>query len=86
MTADRKINQTIASLRGAKADMEAFSMETENQNEQQMYSSCARQLEQVVSNLKQQANQRGNMNQGDNQINQPSYGANNMRNQNRNQQ
>ncbi len=81
MTADRKINQTIASLRGAKADMEAFSMETDNQNEQQMYSNCAQQLEQVVSNLKQRANQQEN-----NQMRQAGYGATNLRNQDRNQQ
>jgi len=74
LTADRKINQTIASLRGAKADMEAFSMETDDQNAQQMYANCARQLESVVNNLKQQSNQRGS-----NQMGQMGYGANNLR-------
>ena len=79
LTADRKINQTIASLRGAKADMEAFSMETDNQNIQQMYSDCARQLESVVNNLKQQSNQRGSNQRGSNQMGQMGYGANNLR-------
>ncbi len=79
ITADRKIKQTIASLRGAKADMEAFSMETEDQNARQIYTNCAQQIDQLVNDLKLQSRQsEGGYRQ------QTGYGAENMRKDNDN--
>ncbi len=57
MTVGKKLHQTLASLRGAKADMEAFAMETQNKNAQQLYSSTAQQLGQVVDSLSQRTNE-----------------------------
>jgi len=57
LTVGKKLHQTLASLRGAKADMEAFAMETQNKNAQQLYSSTAQQLGQVVDSLSQRTNE-----------------------------
>ena len=51
MTVGDKLHQTLASLRSAKADMEAFSMDTKDKNAQQMFSKGAKQLGQLVNSL-----------------------------------
>lgn len=56
MTIGKKVHKTLASLRGAKADMEAFAMETDNQDAQRLYASSAQQLEQLVNSLSQRTN------------------------------
>ena len=56
MTTGDKLHQTLASLRGAKADMEAFAMETNDKKAKQLYSQGAKQLEQLVSNVSGRTN------------------------------
>ena len=56
MTVGKKLHQTLASLRSAKADMEAFAMDTQDKNAQKMYSEGAKQLSQLVSSLSGRTN------------------------------
>ncbi|MFW5999739.1 MAG: DUF1657 domain-containing protein [Halanaerobiaceae bacterium] len=56
MTTGDKLHQTLSSLRGAKADMEAFAMETDNQKAQKLYNQGAQQLEQLVNQVSQRTN------------------------------
>lgn len=56
MTTGKKLHQTLASLRGAKADMEAFSMETDDRDAQQLYANSAQQLEQLVNSISGRTN------------------------------
>ena len=48
---DNKLNQTLASLRSAKADMEAFAMDTQDKNAKKLYQDGAQQLSSLVSSL-----------------------------------
>lgn len=56
MTVGNKLHQTLASLRSAKADMEAFSMDTQDKNAKKMYSNGAKQLGQLVNSLSGRTN------------------------------
>ena len=56
MTVGNKLHQTLASLRSAKADMEAFAMDTQDKNAKKMYSNGAQQLSQLVNNLSGRTN------------------------------
>lgn len=56
MTVGKKLHQTLASLRGAKADMEAFAMDTQDKNAKKMYSDGAKQISQLVSSLSGRTN------------------------------
>lgn len=56
MTVGDKLHQTLSSLESAKAQLETFGLETKDKQAQQMYNSCASQLEQVVSQLKGRVN------------------------------
>jgi hypothetical protein len=56
LTIGNKLHQTLASLRSAKADMEAFSMDTKDKNAKKMYSNGAKQLDQLVNSLSGRTN------------------------------
>ncbi len=56
MTVGNKLHQTLASLRSAKADMEAFAMDTQDKNAKKMYSNGAQQLSQLVNSLSGRTN------------------------------
>lgn len=56
MTVGKKLHQTLASLRGAKSDMEAFAMETDDENAQKLYSDNAKQLENMINNVSGRVN------------------------------
>ncbi|MGM0410705.1 MAG: DUF1657 domain-containing protein [Bacillota bacterium] len=51
MTVGNKLNQTLASLRSAKADMEAFAMDTQDKNAKKLYQDGAKQLNSLVSSI-----------------------------------
>jgi len=56
LTVGNKVHQTLASLRSANADMEAFAMETQDKEAQQLYTNSAQQLEQILSDVNSRAN------------------------------
>ena len=56
MTVGDKLHQTLASMRSAKADMEAFAMDTKDKNAKKMYSNGAKQLGQLVNSLSGRTN------------------------------
>ncbi len=51
MTVGNKLHQTLASLRSAKADMEAFAMDTQDKNAKKLYQDGAKQLNSLVSSI-----------------------------------
>ncbi len=51
MTIGKKLHQTLASLRSAKADMETFSLSTEDKNAQKMYSDFENQLDSMINSF-----------------------------------
>ncbi len=56
MTVGDKLHKTLASLRGCKADMESFTMETNDKNAKQLYADSAEQLEQIISSISGRVN------------------------------
>lgn len=56
MTVGNKLHQTLASLRSARADMETFSMETNDQNAKQLYADSAEQLGQIINSVSGRVN------------------------------
>lgn len=56
MTVGAKIQQTLASAEGVKANLKSFSLETQDQQAKQMYSQLAQTMENVVNTLQARAN------------------------------
>lgn len=56
MTIGDKVHKTLSSLRSARADMETFSMETNDQNAKQLYADSAKQLEQMINSISGRVN------------------------------
>ncbi len=55
MTIGVKIQQTLASAEGVKANLKSFSLETQDQQAKQMYSQLAQTMENVVNTLQARA-------------------------------
>ncbi len=53
MTVGTKIQQTLASLEGAAANLRTFSLDTQNQAAKQMYQQYAQQTEQIAQAIRQ---------------------------------
>lgn len=56
MTIGVKINQLLASLESAAAELKTFSLDTQDQNAQKMFSDYANQLEEIRNGIKGRAN------------------------------
>jgi len=52
----KQLHQTLASLRGAKADMEAYALSTEDKNAQKLFTDCCNQLENVIKSFEGRVN------------------------------
>ncbi|MHC0037845.1 DUF1657 domain-containing protein [Pseudoneobacillus sp. C159] len=51
MTVGTQVKQTIAGLKSAQANLEAFSLATENQTAKQLYQSAAQQTQAIIDTL-----------------------------------
>ncbi len=51
MSVGKELHQTLASLRGAKADMETYALSTEDKGAQKMYTDCGAQLENLINSF-----------------------------------
>ncbi|MFW5787284.1 MAG: DUF1657 domain-containing protein [Halanaerobiales bacterium] len=56
MTTGNKLHQTLASLRSARAEMEAFAMDTQDKNAKKLFSEGAQQIGQLVNSLSGRTN------------------------------
>ena len=56
MSVGKQLHQTLASLRGAKADMEAYALSTEDKNAQKLVSDCCNQLDNVIKSFEGRVN------------------------------
>lgn len=51
MTVGTKMQQTVASVQGVLANLNAFSLDTDDQAAKQMYQNLAKQQQQILDNL-----------------------------------
>ncbi|QTL97546.1 DUF1657 domain-containing protein [Iocasia frigidifontis] len=56
MSVGKQLHQTLASLRGAKADMETYALSTEDKNAQKMYTDYDQQLENLINSFEGRVN------------------------------
>lgn len=56
MSVGKQLHQTLASLRGAKADMETYALSTEDKDAQKMYTDCGDQLENLINSFSGRVN------------------------------
>ncbi|MTI59348.1 MAG: DUF1657 domain-containing protein [Firmicutes bacterium] len=56
MSVGKQLHQTLASLRGAKADMETYALSTEDKNAQKMYTDYGQQLENLINGFEGRVN------------------------------
>lgn len=56
MTIGVKLNQVLASLESATAELKTFAMDTQDKNAQKMFSDYAKQLEDIRNGLKGRVN------------------------------
>lgn len=55
MTVGTKLQQTLASAEGVKANLKTFSLDTQDQQAKQMYTQLAQTMENVVNTLQARA-------------------------------
>ncbi|WP_421617854.1 DUF1657 domain-containing protein [Brevibacillus sp. TJ4] len=53
MTVASQVKQTLASLKGAQANLESFALSTQNKQAKQLFSQAAEQTQSIVNNLQQ---------------------------------
>jgi polyhydroxyalkanoate synthesis regulator phasin len=53
MTVASEVKQTLASLKGAQADLETFALSTQNQQAKQVYTDAAQSTQSIVNALEQ---------------------------------
>lgn len=53
MTVGSQVKQTLASLKGAQADLESFALSTQNKQAKQLYTQAAEQTKSILTNLEQ---------------------------------
>ncbi|MCD5406929.1 MAG: DUF1657 domain-containing protein [Desulfotomaculum sp.] len=56
MTIGQKLHQTLASLESAAANMKTFSLDTQDQNAQQMFNQYAQQLDSICQGMEGRCN------------------------------
>ncbi|MFY0545709.1 DUF1657 domain-containing protein [Brevibacillus sp. H7] len=53
MTVASDVKKTLASLKGAQANLETFALSTQNKQAKQVYTQAAQQTQAIVNNLEQ---------------------------------
>ncbi|MFW6264711.1 MAG: DUF1657 domain-containing protein [Bacillota bacterium] len=56
MSVGKQLHQTLASLRGAKADLESYSLSTDDKNAQKLYADGCEQLESIINSVEGRVN------------------------------
>ncbi len=56
MTVGDDLHKTLTSLEGAKSNLESFALDTNDTQAEQLYNSCAQELEQLTQQLEQRVN------------------------------
>lgn len=56
MTVGDDLHKTLTSLEGAKSNLESFALDTNDNKAEQLYNSCAQNLEQLTQQLEQRVN------------------------------
>ncbi|KYD08484.1 DUF1657 domain-containing protein [Heyndrickxia sporothermodurans] len=57
MTVINNIKQTISGLKSAQANLESFSLATDNKQAKQLYQSCAQQTQSIIDTLTPRMNE-----------------------------
>lgn len=57
MTVASQVKQTLASLKGAQANLESFALSTQNKQAKQMYTQAAEQTQSILSTLEQRVSE-----------------------------
>jgi uncharacterized protein YaaN involved in tellurite resistance len=57
MTIASQVKQTLASLKGAQADFESYSLGTQNKQAKQMYAQAAQDTQNIINTLEQRVQQ-----------------------------
>ncbi|MET3291965.1 DUF1657 domain-containing protein [Brevibacillus fluminis] len=57
MTVSAQVKQTLASLKGAQANLESFALSTQNQQAKQTYTQAAQDTQTIVTSLEQRVSQ-----------------------------
>lgn len=57
MTVSAQVKQTLASLKGAQANLESFALSTQNQQAKQLYTQAAQDTQTIVTSLEQRCQQ-----------------------------
>lgn len=57
MTVASQVKQTIASLKSAQSSLEAFAMQTRNQQAKQLYTKAAQQTQAIIDTLEPRVNE-----------------------------
>ncbi|MGE5701404.1 MAG: DUF1657 domain-containing protein [Clostridia bacterium] len=57
MTVSAQVKQTLASLKGAQANLESFALSTQNQQAKQLYTQAAQDTQSIVTSLEQRCQQ-----------------------------
>ena len=57
MTVSTQLKQTVASLKSAQGNLEAFALQTQNQQAKQLFTNSAQQAKAIVDSLEQRVSQ-----------------------------
>ena len=68
MSSQKQLQNTLARLKKARDEMEAFSMETRDKNAQNLYQNGAKQLNQVINSVSGRSQYVNNQNQEQQQL------------------
>ncbi len=56
MTVGDELHKTLTNLEGAKSNLESFALDTNDTQAENLYNSCAQDLEQLTQQLEQRVN------------------------------
>ncbi|MBP7330922.1 MAG: hypothetical protein BWY65_00996 [Firmicutes bacterium ADurb.Bin373] len=57
MTVSTQLKQTVASLKSAQGNLEAFALQTQNEQAKQLFTNSAQQTKAIVDSLEQRVSQ-----------------------------
>ncbi|MFD2170784.1 DUF1657 domain-containing protein [Tumebacillus lipolyticus] len=57
MTISQQVKTTVASLKGAQANLESFALATQNKQAKQLYTQAAQDTQTILQNLEQRVTQ-----------------------------
>jgi uncharacterized protein YhbP (UPF0306 family) len=57
MTVGQQVKTTLASLKGAQANLETFALETQNEQAKQLYTRAAKSTQAIIDTLEQRVKQ-----------------------------